>query len=199
MEHSQLIGARIKALRTGQKMTLKQFSQATGLSVGFLSQAERGLSSVAIDSLETIAAVLGVTLASFFAQPAPAGVADPVVRSTAHRYTQVGERIHQAVLSNQVQGFELLPRVFLLMPSDGGEEVEPEMYTHRGEEFLYVLEGVVTVLLGGGTHTLYPGDSIQIPSGQPHNWVNKTNQVTRLLYVNSPNPFGAQAGQPGNT
>lgn len=46
-------------------MTLKQLSEKTNLSTGFLSQMERGMSSIAIDTLENIAGVLGVSLTSF--------------------------------------------------------------------------------------------------------------------------------------
>ena len=60
------VGLQIKALRTGNNMTLKQLSEQTGLSIGFLSQVERGMSSIAVDSLEKIAGVLEVPLDTFF-------------------------------------------------------------------------------------------------------------------------------------
>ena len=44
MDTNMAIGAKVKALRTEKKMTLKQLSEGSGLSVGFLSQFERGLS-----------------------------------------------------------------------------------------------------------------------------------------------------------
>ena len=50
MDPNLTIGAKIKALRTEQKYTLKALSDLTGFSVGFLSQIERGISSVAVDS-----------------------------------------------------------------------------------------------------------------------------------------------------
>jgi transcriptional regulator with XRE-family HTH domain len=37
MNHNIAIGAQIKSLRTRKKYTLKQLSEATGMSVGFLS------------------------------------------------------------------------------------------------------------------------------------------------------------------
>lgn len=41
-------------------------SEQTGLSIGFLSQLERGMTTIAIDSLANVARVLGVELADFF-------------------------------------------------------------------------------------------------------------------------------------
>ena len=66
MNHNITIGSKIKTLRIRKKYTLKQLSAESGLSTGFLSQLERGVSSIAIDSLAKIAEILGVSLSSFF-------------------------------------------------------------------------------------------------------------------------------------
>ena len=66
MDTNTIIGLRIKALRTEKKYTLKYLSENSGLSIGFLSQLERGMTSVAIDSLDKISKVLDVELSSFF-------------------------------------------------------------------------------------------------------------------------------------
>lgn len=39
------------------------------------------------------------------------------------------------------------------------------------------------------TLRLNPGDSIQIHSQTPHDWVNNTNRVVKILTVHTPNPF----------
>lgn len=189
MDHNLTIGSRIKALRTEKKYTLKQLSDETGLSVGFLSQAERGISSIAIDSLAQIADCLGVTLSSFFAEEdAEPHDPDPVVHAFDLRYTAIGPQIVQAILSHNNRQYGILPRIFRLMPFAEPGAV-PEMYTHSGEEYIYVLSGVVTVWLDGRSYTLYPGDSMQIRSDLPHNWVNNTTRMAELLSINYPNPF----------
>ncbi len=194
MNHNLAIGATIKALRKEKKMTLKQLSEESELSVGFLSQLERGLSTIAIDSLSKIANILGVSLATFF-QDGESVAADPVVRSFETPYTAVSPQIIQYILSNDVTGFDILPRIYQLMPiiTSNGEDVNKlEMYSHSGEEFIYVLEGIVTVYVGGNKYFLYPQDSIQIHSTTPHNWINTTNRIAKLLTINFPNPFKEQ-------
>ena len=84
--------------------------------------------------------------------------------------------------------FILLPRIYLLLPFAEATTVS-EPYVHEGEEFIYVLEGVVTVYLEENQYVLYPGDSIHILSTQPHNWMNRTNKIARILTVNTPNPL----------
>ena len=58
MSTSTAIGAKVKILRIGKEMTIKQLSEACGLSVGFLSQFERGISSIAIDSWRTAVGII---------------------------------------------------------------------------------------------------------------------------------------------
>lgn len=187
MDHNQTIGVRIKTLRTEKHYTLKALSDMTGLSVGFLSQTERGISSIAVDSLAKVAACLEVPLSTFFADQEP-DTSDPVVHSFSARRTMVGPQIFESVLSHDMMDFNFLPKMFLLMPF-GDPEMKPEMCIHSGEEFVYVLSGTVTLWLEDRRYTLYPGDSIQIHSNQPHNWANNTNKTAELLSINYPNPL----------
>ena len=181
------IGARIKSKRLKLGMTLKDLSQATELSVGFLSQFERGMSSIAIDSLEKVAEVLSIPLSSFFSNIDESTSTDQVMRYYEMRPDHVNPRIFQYVLSPNVHNYCLLPRIFMLMPMNENRKIE--LYTHKGDEFLYVIEGVVTLYVDSDKHVLYPGDSTLIHSQQPHNWINLTNNVARILTVNCPNPF----------
>ena len=115
MDHNQTIGAKIKTLRTDKHYTLKTLSDKTGLSVGFLSQAERGLSSIAVDSLAKVAACLDVPLATFFSDQAE-DLSDPVVHGFSAHRTVVGPQIIESVLSSQIGAFNFLPKHVLLLP-----------------------------------------------------------------------------------
>lgn len=182
------IGSKIKELRTQSKLTLKQLSEKTELSVGFLSQLERGMTSIAIDSLSKIASVFNVELSSFFENEEKYS-GDNVVRGYEKRHTKISPQIIQYTLSKNIADFSFLPREFHLMPYMTYDKGDVELYHHVGEEFIYVLEGVLTLEMDGGQYTLNPSDSIQIHSDVNHNWINKTNRVTRILCINIPNPF----------
>ena len=182
------IGTKIKKYRKDKKYTLKMLSEQTGLSIGFLSQLERGMTTIAIDSLANVARVLGVELADFFESDTKAG-SDPVTHGYDMPMTQIGPEIIQYTLSKNVEGYNLFPRLFYLLPFGEEPESEPEPYKHEGEEFIYVLEGILTVYLDGSEYCLNPGDSIQIHSQTPHDWVNNTNRVVKILTVHTPNPF----------
>ena len=74
------VGKKIKTYRKAKKYTLKNLAEKTGLSIGFLSQLERGMTTIAIDSLFNLANVLDVDIMDFF-DAAPKSCDDPVVHS----------------------------------------------------------------------------------------------------------------------
>lgn len=187
MDTNAVIGLRIKHLRNEKKYTLKYVSENTGLSIGFLSQLERGMTSIAIDSLDKIARLLGVELSSFFHMDSPAKGAH-IMRRYEHKANVVNPEIIEYSLTHNIEEFDLLPRLVEVMPAHQ-DESELELYTHDGEEFIYILEGILTLQIEEEAFLLYPGDSAHVHSNAKHNWKNETNQVVRFLTVHTPNPF----------
>ena len=179
------IGSQIKELRRRRGLTLREVAQKTGLSTGFLSQLERDLTDIAVDSLRKIAVALDVEPSLFFSSP-PLGkkrLLRSYDRQTAH--IEPGRFIHYH-LTNQSEPKAMLPRLVELLPLNKEESILP--YSHDGEEFIYVLEGVLTLVLDGERQELCPGDSAHDPSSLPHNWGNLTNKCVRFLVVSHPNP-----------
>ena len=56
------LGEKIKTIRKNKDYTLKQLSEITGLSIGFLSNIERDLNSPSINNLQQICSALGINL-----------------------------------------------------------------------------------------------------------------------------------------
>ena len=59
---------------------------------------------------------------------------------------------------------EMEPFIVTLMPSGAKEELS----AHTGQEFIYVMEGELEVILNDQKDILYPGDSIYYDSKVPH-------------------------------
>ena len=184
---SNNIGEKIKELRSSKKMTLKDLSEMTELSIGFLSQVERGLTALAITSLEKIGRSLEVDLSYFF--PIKKKSSDIVVRSYERELFQIenGEFLHYH-LSNDFENKNMLPRIIELLPNFDDER-ELDQYQHEGEEFIYVLEGIFTLIINGEKSELFPGDTAHFDSSNIHNWANFTSKTTKVIVVNTPNGF----------
>lgn len=185
------IGNKIKLLRQSKGMTLKTLSEQVGLSIGFFSQLERGLTSVAVDTLSKIAEVLGVNLTYFFSSPKDKE--DIVIKSYQQEVSEIiNSQIIYYNLSTKLSSSNMLPKLVQVLPQ-GDEEVEE--YCHEGEEFIYVLEGILTLYIDHVKHMLYPGDSVHFDSMLSHNWINTTNANVKLLIVNTPNFFKTESNE----
>jgi transcriptional regulator with XRE-family HTH domain len=188
MNMSVSIGEKVKEHRQEKKMTIKQLSEESGLSIGYLSQFERGLSAIAIDSLESVAKALGISVTSLVSESSMEGEdaqeIDPVMHGVELVPRPVSPQIYQHTLCHNKTDFSMLPRMFILLPFSEEAEI-PELYAHKGEEFIYVLEGVVTVFLEDRKYVLYPGDSMMFDSGKRHNWMNRTSRIAKILTVNT--------------
>jgi len=183
---NKAIGEKVKYLRQERNMTLKDLSEQTGLSTGFLSQLERGMTSIAVDSLNQMASILGVDLSYFF--PKVQSSEQMVLRYQERKLFQVeNEKYMHYHLSNEIASKNMLPRLIEILPGENDETINA--YGHEGEEFVYVLEGCLTLFIGEEKHILYPRDTAHYASTKEHNWANYTNQVVKILVVSSPNPF----------
>jgi transcriptional regulator with XRE-family HTH domain len=181
---SKEIGMKIKSLRQSKDMTLKILSENSGLSIGFLSQLERGLTSVAIDSLEDIAAALDVDLSYFITRQK---TKDSIIMKSYEREVSqvISSKIIYYHLTQNVGDKHMLPKMVTVLPEEMMEEVAE--YGHEGEEFIYVLEGILTLYVDHVEYTLHPEDCAHFNSSSPHNWVNNTNRNVKMLVVNTPN------------
>ncbi|MCT4583944.1 MAG: XRE family transcriptional regulator [Peptostreptococcaceae bacterium] len=180
------IGKKIKELRTSNEMTLKDLSLKTNLSISFLSQLERGLTTIAIDTLETIAKVFDKEISYFFTKENK-DIKDKVIKRSYERddYNIINKNFINYNLSNELKGKDILPRLIEITPMETSEHVKS--YEHEGEEFIYILEGRLTLLLDLEEHILNPGDSAHYKSKQPHNWANYTNKTVKFIAISVPN------------
>ncbi len=190
-KYSNNIGSLIKELRKKREMTLKDLSSSCNLSVGFLSQLERGMTSIAIDSLEIIAHSLDVELEFFFDFHKKRVEGNQIVRSYNSDAIAITDKIIQHNLSSDTKSYNLYPRLIDIMPFTDNGSHNLQLYSHEGEEFIFVLEGVLTLNIEDEEFILYPGDSTTFNSTKPHNWKNETNCITKIICVHNPNPFKA--------
>jgi transcriptional regulator with XRE-family HTH domain len=179
------IGAAIRELRTEQGLSLREFSKLTGFSIGFLSQVERGRSSLALTSLHKVAKALGTDVASLF-PVGQAGEPHPLPHVTrADEHSEIAIAASQRtykVLSGRAPNRVLEPLFVTIHPSERIEEA----YNHEGEEFCYVLSGELRYVIDGTEYRLGQGDSIHFRATVPHAIQNDTDEPVEALWVLTP-------------
>ncbi|MBM7714863.1 transcriptional regulator with XRE-family HTH domain [Bacillus thermophilus] len=174
---------KIQKLRKERRLTLKELSTATGLSISFLSQVERGTTSLAITSLKKIADALEVPMVYFFEEERDVNYA--VYKKDQHPF-RIGSSDSTLIrLSSQFPERKIDAFIITLDP----KHKDPELVQHPGEEFYYVLEGEVLIYIHDKTYLLKKGDAIHFPSTIPHKWENPLDSETTLISSVTPAVF----------
>jgi transcriptional regulator with XRE-family HTH domain len=179
------VGQRIRDLRRTRAMSLEAVAARTELSIGFLSQIERGLSSPSLRVLATLADVLGVGIAGLFgAKENDAAAPDAIVTRERQRAEL---NLWRTGISKQLlspAGSEGRLNLFLVHMEPGGSTGD-ELYTHDGEEAGLVIEGEMKLTVDAESWTLKHGDSFRFASRRPHRFSNPSSDSKAVvLWVN---------------
>lgn len=184
---SDSLGADIREARNARGLTLKKVSAITGLSVGHLSEIERGIASPSVIALHDIARAIGITVGWLFrndegTDPNERGI---VVRAGNRRSLLYESGIKDQLLSPHLHGqLEMLLSRF--PPGTGSG---PSPYVHRGEEAGIVTQGMLRLWVGENSFVLNEGDSFSFPSTTPHRYENAGTQEAVVIWAITPPTF----------
>lgn len=181
------IGNQVRSLRNKRDLTLQDLADLTGLSKPNLSQIENNLVTPPIATLLKIAAALGVAIGHFF--QGAGQDSNMVVVKKEDRYG-VAKGPHISHIGYQYEPLAY-PKVdksmepFIVHMEE--RTAEAIVYNnHRGEEFLYVLEGRLEFRRGDQVATLEAGDSLYFDSVVPHGYRGLGGPATALVIIYKP-------------
>jgi transcriptional regulator with XRE-family HTH domain len=180
------VGARIRALRQAKGLSLETVAGAAGLSIGFLSQIERGLSSPSLKVLAALADALDLSIAALFGASGQAAGGAVVVHADERATLQLWRSgIVKQLLTPGGQGARLNVYLVILAP---GANTGDEPYSHHGEEAGLVLEGAMLLTVEDQSWLLKAGDSFRFESARPHRFASASDAETRVVWVNALDP-----------
>jgi transcriptional regulator with XRE-family HTH domain len=185
-DFSSGLGHQIRLLRQSKGLTLEAIAQRSGISIGALSQVERGKGNPAFFTLIKIAHALDVPLTNLLSLETRSS---PVVRAAQRRplapHFFEAEDVQAELLTPDLD--RQLQVVRYVLPPGASTESTP--FSHHGEEFLTVLSGVLDVGLEAVEYELAAGDSIAFQAIVPHWFSNSGAEPTELLFVCTPPTF----------
>ena len=183
------VGRRIRALRLERNLGLTDVAQRAGISVGALSQIERGLSSLRVRVLWPLAAALDVEPHSLLVEGAEQESDLYCVRAANRRQVPVwSEGIRKDLLSPP--GAALTGLLVYIEPGGGTAEA----YAHAGHEFGLVRSGEVELTIDNVVYTLKAGDSFAFKSTLRHSFCNTGEQPCEIVWVNTVKPSEVRNG-----
>lgn len=174
---------RLRSRRKELKLTLKDVAEKSGLSFSFISQIERGLTMPSLTSLLALARALDTSINQFLEQPAGAAADTRHNRRVAYAlgpnsatYERLSSKFPGSVLNSA------------LITEPPGRRTEP--MSHEGEEFIFMVEGALTVEIEGTVYLLEQGDSLHFASSRTHTTWNHTDRPAIMLHTCTMEYFG---------
>ncbi len=151
------VGPRLRALRQQRELTLAELAEATGISVSTLSRLESGQRRPNLELLLPLARAHRVPLDELVGAPA---TGDPRIHPRPIK--RYGMTI--LPLSRRTDGLQAFKHV---MPASRGHQ-EPDLRTHEGYEWIYILFGRLRLVLGERDLTLAAGEAAEFDTRVPH-------------------------------
>jgi transcriptional regulator with XRE-family HTH domain len=179
------VGEKVKTLREQKGLSLKDLGDLTGFSTALLSQMENHLVSPSLGTMIKLAKALGVKVGDFLGETEgePFAIVRKDERKTVSRFASkegVKYGYFYEALGFEKKNRHMEPFIVTLEPATVKTS---KTSMHDGEEFIFVLEGAMEVILGSHTDVLYQGDSIYYDSNIPHRVQCHQDRVTRILAV----------------
>ncbi|WP_374443782.1 cupin domain-containing protein [Stella sp.] len=183
------LGTQLRSLRKAKGLSLAQVGQSAGLSIGMVSQIERGLASPSIRSLRKLADALDVPVAWFF--HADSGRPEAELKMVVRREDRRQLRLPTVGTNADLVAMDLLTPdlsgdIQLLMMTLEPGFTSGEAHKHRGEEAGLVMTGTLRLWHGDQEFLLNQGDSFRFASSVPHRYANAGDGPTEVVWVLSP-------------
>ncbi len=164
------VGPHLRSLRRKRGTTLADLGAETGISVSTLSRLEAGERRPTLELLLPLARAYGVTLDELVDAP-PTGAPRVHLRPMTHHGMTMLPLSRRA---GGIQAFKLI-----VPPS----RREPELKTHEGYEWLYVLSGRLRLVLGELDLVLPPGEAAEFDTRVPHWFGSAEGKAVEFLSI----------------
>jgi transcriptional regulator with XRE-family HTH domain len=177
----QLIASRIKELREISGISLESFARELGVNTDLLLSYESGNTDIPIGFLFKVAHRFKLELSALLRGEQPKLHVYTVVRKG--KGLNVDRRKQYAYENLAYNFIQKRAEPFIVTVAPDKENRAPEFNSHPGQEFNFVLEGSLMVIVDGHEIVLNEGDSIYFDSAYQHAMKAQNNQPSRFLAV----------------
>ncbi len=168
------IGKIIKKARLKKKISHAELGNETGISTDMLKSVEKGDTPPPVGMLLQISKALQIDSGELLKKGGPTSMESRVVGPAKT------DSYYYSLLTTATEGKHLQAYKIDIDPSEEYKKVE---YQHDGEEFVYVLEGNIEVIVGENVNKLVKADFLHFNSGIKHSLKNIGEEKAELVVV----------------
>ena len=180
------VGARLRASRKAQGLTIAQLAQAAHVTTGFVSRVERDETSPSVSTLVSLCQVLSLPVGSLFEEI----TTDVVELALAPLINMGGRGATERLLTPRSQSGVQVLRSRLAPQSTGGDA----LYTiNCAVEVVHVVTGTISMLFFDRKVDMKTGDTLTFSGREPHNWENTSTQEADVMWTIVPAAWSGSA------
>lgn len=178
-EQIKMIAERIKGLRDIYGISAEAMAKELAISLDLYEQYESGTADIPVSILYQLAHKFNMELSSLLTGEEP--------RLHTYALTRNGrgvsvERRKEYKYKNLASNFiHKKAEPFLVTVEPDSDDAPVSLNSHPGQEFDYVLEGTLQIILGGHEIVLNEGDSLYYDSSVPHGMKALNGKPTKFL------------------
>lgn len=166
MNQIQMIAMRITDLREILGLTQEDVATRSQVPLEDYIAYEKGEKDFSFSNLFNIAETLGVDISDLLTGESPKLHGYILTRNGKGLTFDRRKQYHYQHLAYNFK--DKLAEPFIVTVEKDDEGVVKQAHSHEGQEFDYVLDGVLRIILGGNELLLAPGDSVYYDSSLPH-------------------------------
>lgn len=183
MNHYYL-GQTVMSYRKKSNMTIREFSEYSGISTSLISQIERNQANPSLSVLELISKALNVPLYTLFINDLDTDTLISRKKDRKKIYRQNNEHIVYDILTPDFMKAHI---EVLMMDIKGNSNTTDSHYSHESkEELAVVMNGKIKVELNNKIYDLEEGDVVRIPPNMKHRFINDNKAEARVLFILTP-------------
>lgn len=189
-----MYGSRIREMRKRRGLTLKEVAEATGYTIGHISQIERDLKSPSLVALRKIAACLNYSEVWLIMDDSELSAkSSEEGKKSKESYlmrkeNRIPMKIPEIDVSYSIFTPSKLPNAQeaqmtgLIVRLKPNTWVTEKMISHGNyDESLLLLKGELELRIDNSTYMIYEGDSFYIPKNCLHNYLNTSNEEATII------------------
>ena len=189
-----MYGRRIREMRKRRGLTLKEVAEATGYTIGHISQIERDLKSPSLVALRKIAACLKCSEVWLIMDDSELSAkSSEEGKNSKESYlmrkeNRIPMKIPEIDVSYSIFTPSKLPNAQeaqmtgLIVRLKPNTWVTEKMISHGNyDESLLLLKGELELRIDNSTYMIYEGDSFYIPKNCLHNYLNTSNEEATII------------------